>query len=328
MGEVPKVAIAMAVFDDERYLPLALEALCAQTFREFHLTVHDDGSSDRSAEIAEGYAGRIPLRVVRGPHRGRHFAKQAAWDEAVPAPYLLVMDSDVAPPPDALARMVVRLDADPSAAAVSARTLAFRGRCLGPSQAFLERFFFDVNAGADDQGRWIVGGCVLLRRSALDGVEIRADVGEDNDLSEKLRARWRLLAPRDLIADHYGVPTTVLGVLRRFERDGVRVRSLLRTYPGARQLGNVARLVPLPLAAAALVGLLAGQPWLAAASAAALAGYMGALLVASRRVPATIADRLGGTLLFTFGNVGFGWGYLREALRGRARVMREPARRF
>jgi glycosyltransferase involved in cell wall biosynthesis len=324
----PRVAIAMAVYDDERYLPLALDALCAQTFRDFHLTVYDDGSRDRSPDVAAGYATRLPLRLIRGAHRGRHFAKQAAWAEAAPAPYLLVMDSDVAPPPDALERMVARLDGDPSVAAISARTLAHRGRRFGPSQRFLERFFFEVNAGAGDEGRWIAGNCVLLRRSALEGLDVRSDVGEDNDLSEKLRGSWRLLAPDDLVADHYGVPTTAMGVLRRFEREGIRVRSLVRAYPAARQLGNVARLVPLPLAAAALAGVVAGRAWLATAGGAALAGYVAALALASWRVPATLGERLGGSLLFTFGNVGFAWGYLREALRGRSAVMRDPARRF
>jgi hypothetical protein len=323
----PKVAIAMAVFNDERYLALALDALCAQTFRDFHLTVYDDGSTDDSGAIAERYRDRLPLRVMRGEHRGRHFAKQTAWAEAVPAPYLLVMDSDVAPSPDALARMVDRLDADPLAAAVSARTLAFPGRRYGRSQAFLERLFFHVN-GAGDEGRWIAGNCVLLRRSALEGIEIRSDVGEDNDLSEKLKGRWRLVAPADLVANHYGVPTTALGILRRYEREGIRVKSLLRAYPGARQLGNVARLVPLPVAAAAVAGVVTGQGWLVGASAVALAGYVGALLLVSRKVPGRLSERVGGALLFTFGNVAFGWGYLREAVRGRAAVMREPARRF
>jgi len=325
---MPKVAIAMAVFDDARYLALALDALCAQTFRDFHLTVHDDGSTDGSAALAESYAGRLPIAVVRGEHRGRHHAKQASWAAAAPSPYLMVLDSDVAPPPDAIGRMVERLDADPAVAAVSARTIAHRGRPLGPSQGFLERFFFEVNGGAAEEGRWIAGNCTMLRRSALAGLEVRADLGEDNDLSEKLRGRWRLLAPPDLVADHYGVPTTLGGVLRRFDREGVRVRSLVRAYPGARQLGNVARLVPLPLCAVALAGALLRQGWLVAACGAALAAYLGAFLAASRKVGAPLGERLAGAALFAFGNLGFGVGYCREALRGRTGLMREPARRF
>ena len=322
----PRVAIAMAVHDDERYLALALDALCAQRFRDFHLTVWDDGSSDGSAAVAEGYAGRLPIAVIRGAHRGRHFAKQAAWSHALPAPYLLVLDSDVALPPEALERMAAALDGDPGIAAVSAQARSFTGRPFGAAQAFMEDLFFASNGDATGNGRWIVGGCVLLRRSALEGLEVRADVGEDNDLSEKLRARWRIVVPQDLVATHYGVPTTLAGVLRRFYRDGVRVRALLRAYPSARQLGNVARLAPLPLCLAGMAGAAALQPWVAAGAGALLAGYAAAFLAASRRVPARLADRLAGALTFTVGNVAFGLGYLREALRGHAAVMREPAR--
>lgn len=325
---LPKIAIAMAVFDDERYLPLALDALAAQTLRDFHVTVYDDGSSDRSASIAESYTGRLPLRVIRGPHRGRHFAKQTAWAEAARAPYLLVMDSDIVPRPDALERMLALIEGDPSVAAVSGRALAFGGRRLGRSQRFLEQFFYEVNSGPSEQGRWIVGGFVLLRRSALDGIEVGSAVGEDNELSEKLRARWRLLAPAELAVDHHGVPTSVAGFLRRSERDGVRVSALVRKYPRARQIGNVARLVPLPVLALGVAGGVARLPWVIAACGAALCGYIGAFVVASRRVRGTLGDRLSAASLFTIGNVAFGWGYLREALRERSAMMRDPARRF
>jgi hypothetical protein len=224
------------------------------------------------------------------------------------------------------------MESDPRIAAVSARTLAFVGRPLGPSQRFLERFFFAVNSGGRGEGRWIAGNCVLLRRRALEGLEVRSDIGEDNDLSQKLRERWRLVAPEDLVADHYGVPTTLAGLLRRASREGIRVNALLRAYPGARQIGNVARLVPLPLAVVGALGIVlaavAGAEWLAALAAFGLAGYVAALLVVSRGVPGTLAERLGGALLFTLGNLGFGWGYLREALRGRSAVMRDPVRKF
>lgn len=323
---MPRVAIAMAVYDDERHLPLALGALAAQTFREFHLTVHDDGSTDRSAAIAEGFADRLRIDVVRGEHRGRHQAKQAAWSRAAGAPFLMVLDSDVVLPPDALARMVALLEREPRAAAVSAVARSFTGRRYGRAQAFMEDLFFRSNVDAEGNGRWIVGGCVMYRRSAVEALEARADVGEDNDLSEKLRRSWKLLCPLDLVAEHHGVPATLGGVLRRFYRDGVRVRALLRAYSGARQLGSLVRLAPLPLAAATVGGAVAMSPGLAAGGIGLTGAYLAAFLWASRHVPAPLGDRLGGALLFTFGNLGFGLGYLRESLRGRSELMREPSR--
>jgi glycosyltransferase involved in cell wall biosynthesis len=319
----------MAVFNDESYLPLALDALAAQSWRDFELVVLDDGSTDRSAETVERFADRLPVTLVRAEHRGRQLAKQASWEAAEKRELLLVLDADVALPPDALARMIAMVDADASVAAVSARARADTTRRFGPGQAFMEDLFFDMNSDEKGNGRWIVGGCVLFRRAALAGVDVRTDVGEDNDLSEKLRANWRLLVPRDLIAVHYGVPTTLWGVFRRFAREGMRVRSLLRVYPGARQMGNMARLVPLPLVAATLAGAATGQLWLALGSISLFGGYMAAFAFASRRVAARPLDRLAGILLFTFGNIGFGVGYLREALRGRsAGVMREPNRSY
>ena len=319
----------MAVYNDERYLPLTLDALERQTWRDFDLLVLDDGSTDRSAELVASYAERMPLTLVRAEHRGRQLAKQASWDAVPPRELLLVLDSDVALPPDALARMVALLDGDPTVAAVSARARADSSRRFGAAQAFMDDLFFDVNSDEEGNGRWIVGGCVLFRRSALAGIEVRTDVGEDNDLSEKLRHGWRLLVPRDLVATHYGVPTTAWGVLKRFVREGIRVRSLLRIYPDARQMGNIARLVPLPLVFTAIAGGATGQIWLALAAVGLLAAYVAAFAYASRKVSARPVDRLSGALLFTFGNLGFGVGYLREALRIRAAsVMREPNRSY
>jgi glycosyltransferase involved in cell wall biosynthesis len=325
----PRVAVAMAVYNDERYLALSLEGLARQTFRDFHVTVHDDGSTDGSLTVLERCAvGRVPLTVVRSGHRGRHLAKQAAWREAARSEYLLVLDSDIVLPPDALERMVALMEGDVAVATVSARVRAEEGRPLGRAQAFLDDVFFESNAGPSDEGRWIVGGCVLLRRSAIAELEIRSDIGEDNDLSEKLRGRWRLLAPRDLVATHLGVPTTFAGLLRRFDRDGVRVRALLRARPAARQLGNVARLVPLPLLVLGLGGLVLARQSAVYAALLLLAGYVGAFLIASRNVPAGSAARASATLLFTVGNVAFCIGYLREALCGGATVMQEPERRY
>jgi glycosyltransferase involved in cell wall biosynthesis len=324
-----RVAVAMAVYNDERYLPLALDALCRQQYRDFRLYVLDDGSTDRSAAIVESYADRLPLDLIRAEHRGRQLAKQASWAAASSAELLLVLDSDIALPEDALARMVAAMTADATIAAVSAVAQADTTRRYGSAQAFVETLFFRSNVGDNGDSRWIVGGCVLFRRSALADIEVRSDVGEDNDLSEKLRRRWRLVLLEDVKATHYGVPTTLGGILRRFARDGERVRALLRIYPAARQVGNIARLVPLPLAVAGVAGVATGQLWLTAGSATALAAYVAAFLYASRDVSAAPLDRLAGALLFTFGNLGFGVGYVREALRaGSTGVLRERGRSY
>src|SRR3982074_368468 len=95
----PRVAVAMAVYNDAKYLPHSLDALSGQSFRDFHLTVLDDESTDSSASVAAGYLERSPMTIHRAPRRGRKDARPAAWNLAPPdAPYLLVLDSDMALP--------------------------------------------------------------------------------------------------------------------------------------------------------------------------------------------------------------------------------------
>jgi hypothetical protein len=319
----------MAFYNDAVWLPRVLDALEHQTFRDFVLVAHDDGSTDDSAAIVEGRAGRLPLQLERAPHCGRHDAKRAVAARAVEsgAQYLLVLDSDIELAQDAIARMVTLLDGDPSAAVVFAQARASASRPFGRAQAFVEDLFFLSNSTPDGQGRWIVGGCALFRWEALRQVSFSAALLEDNEMSQQLRRRWKLLQPRDLRAVHYGVPTTLGGLLRRGHRDGVRVAALLRAHPDARQLGNLARLVPLPLVAAGVVGALTAQTWLTMASGVGLAGYAAGFLWMSRHVSATPAERLAGLGVFTLGNLGFAIGYLDEVVRGRRRGhLEEPKR--
>lgn len=309
-----RVAVAMPLYNDERYLPLALDALCAQTYRDFRLTIVDDGSTDRSAEIAQSYGDRLPMTLVRAPHRGLRTTKRAAVEAAPPeSEYVLIVDSDTALPPNAMQRMVELLDRDPQVAAVSAQARCVTDRPWGRGQAFFEDLVRETNLNEHEETRWIVGACVMFRRTVLRGIRMRVDINEDSDLSLQLRDRYRLLQPRDLIASHYGVPTTLKGIWHRGYRDGLRVRALIRAHSDGLQLGSISRLVPLPVGAAFALGALTLQPWLAGGAAAIGAAYVGAFLVASRRVPGDLMTRLEGTGLFVLSNFGFALGFIRES---------------
>jgi glycosyltransferase involved in cell wall biosynthesis len=61
----PTISIVMPVLNGERYIAEAIESICRQTYTDFELLVIDDGSSDRTREIALGFASRIDLKYVR-----------------------------------------------------------------------------------------------------------------------------------------------------------------------------------------------------------------------------------------------------------------------
>lgn len=66
----PRVSVVCPFLDAEAYLEEAVDSVLAQDFPDFELLLVDDGSSDRSSEIAQEFAKRDPHRVRYLDHRG------------------------------------------------------------------------------------------------------------------------------------------------------------------------------------------------------------------------------------------------------------------
>lgn len=92
------------------------ESLCAQHFRDFEWLIVDDGSSDQTDELVEGWIaeGRLNIRYLRQENGGKHRAfnhgvREAAGELFVP------LDSDDWCTPDALERFDFHWGAIPEA---------------------------------------------------------------------------------------------------------------------------------------------------------------------------------------------------------------------
>ncbi|MGZ4200918.1 MAG: glycosyltransferase family 2 protein, partial [Thermoleophilaceae bacterium] len=73
MIDSPLVSAVIAVHDGERFLSDAIASVLAQTYEPLECVVVDDGSSDRSAEIAAAAGERV--RVVRQRRGGAAAAR-------------------------------------------------------------------------------------------------------------------------------------------------------------------------------------------------------------------------------------------------------------
>lgn len=62
MSQHPKVSVVVPVYNVEDYLDECLESLAAQTLDDIQIVLVDDGSTDTSREIAEGFVKRHPDR--------------------------------------------------------------------------------------------------------------------------------------------------------------------------------------------------------------------------------------------------------------------------
>lgn len=72
-------SIVITNYNRSRYLPLAIESVLIQTYRDFELLIWDDGSTDGSAGIAQSYV-KLDNRVqlVVSPNQGSALALKQA----------------------------------------------------------------------------------------------------------------------------------------------------------------------------------------------------------------------------------------------------------
>ena len=62
--ETPLISVIMGIYNCADTLPDAIESILNQTFQDFELILCNDGSTDKTLEIAQGYAVRFPERIV------------------------------------------------------------------------------------------------------------------------------------------------------------------------------------------------------------------------------------------------------------------------
>lgn len=161
----------MPVYNAEEYLPATIGAILAQDFRDFELIISDNASTDRSAEICEGFARQDSrVRFVRQPvNRGATVNFRFVLDEAR-APLFMWAAADDVRSQDFLTRAVAVLESRPDVIAANCRTRfengAFESNRMGdgpiehddPAQRVLAFFgFWHAN------GRYYS----LFRREAL-----------------------------------------------------------------------------------------------------------------------------------------------------------------
>ena len=125
MARDPRVSVVVIFLDEERFLPEAVESVLAQTYSNWELILVDDGSTDRSAEIAkELAAGDGRIRYVThsgGGNRGMSASRNRGV--AVSSGELVAfLDADDVWLPEKLAEQVELLELHPEVAMVYGRT--------------------------------------------------------------------------------------------------------------------------------------------------------------------------------------------------------------
>lgn len=74
----PFISVIIPVYNEEKYLNFCLSSIINQTYKNFEIVVVDDGSTDKSLEIAK----KFKVRFFKTEHKGAGFARNFGVSKA------------------------------------------------------------------------------------------------------------------------------------------------------------------------------------------------------------------------------------------------------
>ena len=250
LKSAPKVTVIVPARNEAATVAAAIASLAAQEYPgEFHIILVDDHSDDGTAACAQAAAPADRLTVVRAvplPQgwTGKLWALAEGVRHARPLQphYFLFTDADIVHPPRNLAALVARAQAgDDSLVSYMAtlRCRSFAERALVPAFVF---FFFLLYPPRSIRNRHsrhagAAGGCILLRRDALEeigGLEsIRGDLIDDCALAWQVKHKgggvWLGLGPETRSIRDYGTFGEIGRMISRTAFTQLRYSALMLT---------------------------------------------------------------------------------------------------
>ncbi|MDE1856221.1 MAG: glycosyltransferase [Candidatus Micrarchaeota archaeon] len=89
---MPTISVVIPTLNEEKYIRIPLEALKAQTYRDFEVIIADKASKDRTREIARKYGARVVIQKKAGISAGRNAGAKVAKGRI-----LVFIDADTKP---------------------------------------------------------------------------------------------------------------------------------------------------------------------------------------------------------------------------------------
>jgi GT2 family glycosyltransferase len=189
----------MPSFNHAPFLPTAIESVLAQTYPSVELVIVDDGSADKSLEIAQGYASRYPGRVKVFSHDGNANRGVSATGNLALAksagPYWCGLSSDDAFIADKVERQVRFLEEHPAVGMVYGRATVIddTGRIVGPG------YVRDLSREPDPIPRLLQDNCIwgqtaMIRRECFEKVGLHDEslMYSDWELWIRIAAHYRI----------------------------------------------------------------------------------------------------------------------------------------
>ena len=200
---MPRISVVIPSLNEEKYLPVLLESLKNQTFKDFEVIVADAGSKDKTLEIAHSYGARVVPGGMPGP--GRNRGAEAATGE-----FLFFFDSDVLLPNDFLEKAIAEMD-DGFIDLATCEFLPLSELTIDKAVFQLSNLIVKMNQNLNPRA---AGFCIFINRrlfKRIGGFDESVVIAEDHDLVERA-SKFRPLR---------FLKTTSLSVsVRRLDKEG------------------------------------------------------------------------------------------------------------
>ena len=267
-GDPPSVLAVVPVRNEESNLGPCLDALSASDYPRLRIHVVDDGSTDRTAQIALAASlrdARIQVTTVAKPPAGWLGKNYALWRGTAGATddWFLFLDADVRVAPSCLARATAAAErgrADLFTMASRIETLGFWEIAVQAVIAHCLTLFFDpvkINSPAYPRAAGAFGPFILFRRTAYETLgghaAVRDQVVEDLRLAETVKAAGlRLVVARGVGLASLRMYDSLSAIVRGWSKNAF----IKRTKPN--EIATPPWAVPLSVTG---VMVLYGSPW-------------------------------------------------------------------
>lgn len=189
---MPKLSILMAAYNHEVYIREAIESVIMQTYQDWEMIVINDGSNDRTGDIARQFEPKI--KYIEQANCGCPSALNRAF-HASDGKYIFVLHSDDSLLPEALERLVMFLDDHNDVDIVYADGIVVnsKGEHLDLLSKYRPTPRFTALLDSVVVSNWVsLEGCAMMRREVLERLEGPYDermIGyEDWELATRLFA--------------------------------------------------------------------------------------------------------------------------------------------
>ncbi len=219
------VSVIIPMLNEERVIGQCLQSLVRQDLPAdlFEVILVDNGSTDRSIEIASSYEQSLTLIILRkeGAHVSglRNLGAASANGE-----FLAFLDADCVAPPDWLRRALELLRADGSG------VMGSFYRVPAASSWVAKTWYEDLPAMKSGPVSYVPAGDLLVSRNAflkLGGFDQTIETSEDCEFCQRAAAAGlRVVAVPQLSVVHLGTPQTVSAFYRKQRWHGTHVHKV------------------------------------------------------------------------------------------------------